>query len=235
MVAVPGQFISYYGAKWNVAKKLYPAPKYDIIIEPFAGGAGYSNRYYDKKVHLNDLNPKVVEVWRYLIRTSEEEIMRLPLVFDDVRDTNICQEAKWFIGFWLNSGSANPKNLPSGRMKSGRRPNCYWGPSLRERIAREVQYIRHWTVSCVDYRQMDTPEAVWFIDPPYEGRAGSYYPVNTVDYIGLADWVKSLKGQVIVCENEGATWLPFVPLATIPSNRRNKLKENSKEAVYLQG
>jgi hypothetical protein len=29
-------FFSFYGGKWRIARH-YPTPKYDIIIEPFAG------------------------------------------------------------------------------------------------------------------------------------------------------------------------------------------------------
>lgn len=32
-------------------------------------------------------------------------------------------------------------------------------------------------------------------------------------------WCKDRRGQVIVCENAGATWLPFEPLATIKATR----------------
>ena len=32
---------AYYGAKHELARK-YPRPRYPLIIEPFAGAAGYS-------------------------------------------------------------------------------------------------------------------------------------------------------------------------------------------------
>ena len=56
---------SYYGTKKRIAKK-YPEPKYDIIIEPFAGagaGAGaYACLYPDRKVKLYDTYDKIAEV-----------------------------------------------------------------------------------------------------------------------------------------------------------------------------
>jgi 16S rRNA G966 N2-methylase RsmD len=52
-------------------------------------------------------------------------------------------------------------------------------------------------------------EATWFIDPPYQ-KAGKYYTGhNKMDFEKLGEWCKSRKGQVIVCENQGADWLPF--------------------------
>jgi hypothetical protein len=37
-------FFSFFGSKWRVAPH-YPAPERDLIIEPFAGSAGYSLRH----------------------------------------------------------------------------------------------------------------------------------------------------------------------------------------------
>jgi len=41
-------FWRYYGGKWRAAPR-YPAPRHDLIIEPFAGAAGYAMRYPDQK------------------------------------------------------------------------------------------------------------------------------------------------------------------------------------------
>ena len=48
-------FFSYFGGKWRTAKH-YPGPSRDLIIEPFAGSAGYSVRHPHKAVILNDLS-----------------------------------------------------------------------------------------------------------------------------------------------------------------------------------
>jgi hypothetical protein len=62
------------------------------------------------------------------------------------------------------------------------------------------------------YADLPNAECTWFIDPPYVD-AGKNYPCGSKDinYDHLAAWCRSRKGQVIVCENEGATWLPFEP------------------------
>src|SRR3990167_8941757 len=44
-------FWTYYGGKWKVGPR-YPVPLHDTIIEPFAGAAGYSLRYFDRKIIL---------------------------------------------------------------------------------------------------------------------------------------------------------------------------------------
>lgn len=44
---------SYYGSKSKVVD-LYPSPKFGKIIEPFAGSARYSLKYFDRDVLLVD-------------------------------------------------------------------------------------------------------------------------------------------------------------------------------------
>jgi hypothetical protein len=51
-------------------------------------------------------------------------------------------------------------------------------------------------------------------------RRGYLYPYNRLNYSELAAWCRSRPGQVIVCEEEGADWLPFRPLAL--NYRRHK-------------
>jgi hypothetical protein len=64
---------------------------------------------------------------------------------------------------------------------------------------------------CCDFESTPDTEATWFVDPPY-AVAGKSYKVRFTDYPRLAEWCKGREGQVIVCENEGADWLPFTPL-----------------------
>ena len=96
-------FFRYYGGKFRVAPK-YAAPKHDTIIEPFAGSAGYSVRYHDRNIILVEKDPVLVGVWSYLIKASPAEILALPDVppGTSVDDYGLCQEARWFVGFWMN-------------------------------------------------------------------------------------------------------------------------------------
>lgn len=56
-------FFNFYGGKWKAAPT-YPAPKHDTIIEPFAGGAGYSLRHHERQVVLIDRDPVIAGIWR---------------------------------------------------------------------------------------------------------------------------------------------------------------------------
>jgi hypothetical protein len=227
-------FFGYYGGKWRDALKHYPPPQHNTVIEPFAGSAGYSLRYAHSKVILCEIDPVLSEVWRYLIRVKSKEILAIPDLATDqsVDDLNICQEARWLVGFWLNRGTASPRKSPSKWMRDGIRPGSFWGDRVRRMIASQVDAIRHWRILNCSYDECPTSRAAtWFIDPPYEA-AGRHYRFGSeqIDYDALAAWCRSRPGQVVVCENEGARWLPFRDLADVKTTRADR---RSKEVVWL--
>ncbi len=209
-------FACFYGGKWRIALK-YPKPEYGTIIEPFSGLAGYSTRYYDRDIILIEADPAIAKMWQWLIQVSSAEINALPDIVDDLRKLNLSSEARTLIGFWLNKGGTTPCHIPSSWMRSNIRPNSYWGTIIRQRIANQVQYIRHWRVIHGDYSLAPNKEATWFIDPPYHA-GGHKYKFNTIDYGMLNRWSMSRRGQVMVCEVEGADWLPFSPFVRAKAN-----------------
>ncbi len=224
-------FFTYYGGKWRIASH-YPKPM-DTIIEPFAGSAGYSLRYPEKQVHLFDIDPIICGVWDYLIHVSEAEILSLPVDITHVDDANINQEAKWLIGFWLNKASTQPGKQPSKWMRSKIRPNSYWGETIKQRIASQVNLIRHWTIEQKSFADIGNENATWFIDPPYS-RSGSFYKYNKIDYNVLTEYCKDRIGKVIVCEQDGADWLPFVPFRTIKYATTTTQQTNKKNVTQNQ-
>ena len=131
----------YYGSK-NQLAKMYPEPRYGLIVEPFAGSAGYSMYWLQKRPDIKCV----------LVEKSDR-------VF----------------GMWT-----------------------------------------------------------WFIDPPYQpvgGVRGNGYDkkcqcsANFIDFPALGEWCKSRMGQVIVCEQEGANWLPFRVLRETTNSQDKKYKE----------
>jgi hypothetical protein len=136
------------------------------------------------------------------------------------------------VGFWLNSGSAGPRKRPSKWMRSGVRPGSFWGDRVRRTIASQVEAIRHWDVRNCSYEDAPDVRATWFVDPPYQ-EAGTHYRFGSkgLNYEALGAWCRSRKGQVIVCENEGATWLPFRELANVKTARKGR---RSAESVWVR-
>jgi hypothetical protein len=227
-------FFGYYGGKWRDSLKFYPVPEYRTIVEPFAGSAGYALRYPDRNIILCEIDPVLSAVWEYLIRVTAKEILAIPDLapLGSVDDLRVPQEAKWLVGFWLNRGTASPRKGPSKWMRDGIRPGSFWGARVRQTIASQVEYIRHWQIHNCDYSKCPSPnQATWFVDPPYE-TAGKHYRFGSeqIDYSALGIWCRSRLGQVIVCENQGATWLPFRDLADVKTTRADR---RSKEVIWL--
>jgi hypothetical protein len=223
-------FFSYYGSKWRLAKH-YPPPLHDVVFEPFAGSAGYSTRHHEHSVRLSDVDPVVVGVWEYLIRTSSREILDLPAPVDSVDDLHACPEARWLVGFWLGRAMAKPRRTISAWGRTRRWPLSFWGAEVRDRIARQVDLVRHWRISQCSYEDVASERATWFCDPPYE-RQGRHYKRSRVDYQELSRWARGLPGQVLVCENEGATWLPFRAFRVAAANSSRGSGRVSREVLW---
>lgn len=227
-------FFTYYGGKYRIAPH-YPKPIHETIIEPFAGSAGYSLRYPAKDVWLTDASPVICGVWRYLIRVTPEEILSLPDVQNDqtVDDLLLTQEQRWLIGFWLNKGTVQPCKRPSAWMRQGIRPNSQWGQAIKERIASQLGSIRHWRVIEGNYTVLPDVNATWFVDPPYQ-QQGNHYLFKVPNFESLGEWCQRRKGQLIVCEAEGATWLPFKPFREIKSSEAKSGSKKFKEGIYYR-
>lgn len=232
-------FFTFFGGKYRAAKR-YPAPQYGTIVEPFAGSAGFSVRHYhpDIKVILNDLDETIAGTWEYLIQATSEEILSLPLydgTWETLDDLNIPQEQKWLIGWHMNKGTSRPSKSPSKWMRTTDvLGENYWGPGLRARIARQVPLIKHWEIRHGSYEELPDIPATWFVDPPYMV-AGKGYRMNNVDYKHLGQWSQQRSGQVIVCENAGADWLPFVPFGNIKGTSGAGRTGVSKEVIWTKG
>lgn len=218
-------FFGFYGGKWRDALKHYEPPRHQTVVEPFAGSAGYSVRYADRKVVLGEIDEVIFGVWQYLIHASATEIRSIPdlQAGQTVSDLKIPQEARWLVGFWLNRGASRPRVGPSAWMRQAIRPGSFWGERVRETIASQVEGIRHWRVYNCSYEEIGRyvrGGATWFIDPPYQHQGKHYHHgAEGIDFAFLGDWCRTRTGQVIVCENEGANWLPFRTLADVKTTR----------------
>lgn len=217
---------SYYGAKTNIIKH-YPKPMHSKIIEPFAGSARYALRFFDRDILLVDKYDVVINVWKWLQKCSENDILKLPRLRAGDRFENVsfdCDEAKMFYGFTCGFSSAVPRNVVSPRLNA--RPNQI-NYNLKN-IARNLFKIRHWEIRLGCYQEINNDTATWFIDPPYQVGGQFYKESNkNIDFESLGKWCNSRNGQVIVCEKMGANWLDFKPLVT--QQTKNGVQE---EAIW---
>jgi hypothetical protein len=204
-------------------------------VEPFAGSAGYSLRYPDLDVVLVERDPAIAAVWRFLIGVKPAEVLALPdlMAGQDTRDLGLAPGPTALIGFWCTRGGASPNRTLSAWGRNPRYRSQFWGPRARHRIASQVEAIKHWRIIEGDYTEAPSITATWFIDPPYQ-EAGRHYRHGSkaIDYAALSAWCRQRPGEVIVCENTGADWLPFVHHSTIKANESKTGGKTSAEAIW---
>ena len=227
-------FWTYLGGKYRIAPR-YDPPEYDTIVEPFAGAAGYSLRHHEKRVVLVEKNPVVAGIWKYLIAATPRDIEGLPRLPSSGRLDDVawpCDAAKALAGFWITRGASYPNRSASAWMRDPKWSRWSWGEFAIARIASQVEGIKHWTIIEGDYTLLGNSPATWFVDPPY-ARSGRMYKCgpSQIDFRALGDWCRARSGQVIVCEQEGAGWLPFRPFLQAQPNQ-SVAKSRIPEVVW---
>lgn len=228
-------FWRYYGGKYRAAPR-YPRPRHGTIVEPFAGSAGYSLHYHHLDVTLVERYAVVAEMWRWLVAVTPAEVRAIPVVEHvEALPAWVPEGARALVGFCLNDATTHPcKTLSAGmrQLRAKGRTLTGWYEERRELVAVQVTEIRHWKVIEGDYTAAPDIEATWFVDPPYANEAGSHYVHNDVDHEAIGAWCRARRGQVIACENAGATWLPFRPFATLKAGVNGG---GSHEVIWTNG
>ena len=218
LIQPAGRAFPYFGHKSRNVN-LYPVPKYDHIIEPFAGGAGYALRYPELKVTLYDLDEDVCLLWDYLINASYSDILNIPLVQPEQKlsDLNLEEGPRHLVARWLNPlvgrlANNYPPMIIKHHYKDGSFDAQCWGKQRRAKVANLVSRIKHWQIFNKSYVDVKNERASWFIDPPYASKVSKAYSCTheSINYEGLSSWCRDRKGQTIVCENtDSPKWLPF--------------------------
>ncbi len=225
-----------FGSKWMSAR-LLPAPKYDIVVEPFAGGAGYSLRHHEKKVWLYEKDPQVAFLWRWLIKeATESKIREIPQGLPegtDIREVGLSPGQELLLKFWQRTNNVgNCWTVSAWGNSPGQ-----WTANTRARVAAESQAIKHWEFGGTDWIDAfdDSENVTWFVDPPYQ--YNYRYRQPPIDYSDLGNVCRTHTGQVIACEavcpKTGAIpdWLPFAPWSERVTSRRVSGRK-SKELLW---
>ena len=208
----------YFGRKARIANA-YPAPEFDLIIEPFAGSMAWSLHHRPSLALGFEVDTRVVSLWERIMAATEPES---PPILGSKTDDLLVKLCSY-----------SEHSLTSGPMTVTSRMLRDWDSLWRRFLDQGVYAREH--LQIVEGSYLDAPdvEATWFIDPPYQraNRRGYLHGASTFNFVGLAEWCRSRRGQVIVCEQEGADWLPFEPLTAVSSHRG----AISTEVVWLQG
>lgn len=213
----------YYGRKKQIAKH-YPSPKFDTIIEPFAGSAAYSlyGEHWKKEVILIERDERVSTVWQWLIdEATPSKISSLP-------DLEVGEKSSEFLHI-IHAASKMAFHYKTIKVTPVLARN--WEISKRY-MAENLFKVKHWRIINEDYTLAPDVEATWFIDPPYKEDAGKGYRYGSklIDYQRLAEWAKNREGEVIFCEGNCGDYLPFRPLLDL----KGVAGKTSKEVIYYQ-
>lgn len=209
----------YFGRKGRLAP-LYPFPLESVIVEPFAGSMAYSLYHKPMKAYGYDIDANVAKVWNQITSLSPDEILAYPEPEIGERVTD-----RWQMMAAGSHGTSRAlDHLWTDRMARDLKKQKRMAAANVEYAARRVIYREG------DYHEAPDVETTWFIDPPYQ-RVQRGYERGAIDYAELADWCRSRRGQVIVCEQEGADWLPFRPLISI----RGTTNKPTVEMIWTQG
>lgn len=232
-------FFSFFGSKWSSAPK-YPQPKPgQLVIEPFAGAAGFSTRIQAREVVLVERDPVIAAVWRFLLSATADDVLGLPDLgpHQKVRDLGLPTGPSALIGFWCNKATTTPCQTLSAWAKDPGAAVQFWGPAIRRRIAGQLHRLAGWSLVEGDYTDAPDVDAFWFIDPPYIDKGKRYrHGSGAIDFADLADFARSRRGPVVCCEQQGAQWLPFRPFATVKATtRKGGGSHTSDEVVWTKG
>lgn len=235
------RWFPYYGAKVRAAD-LYPAPFFSRIIEPFCGSASYATRHgKNREVILCDLDERIAGIWRWLITVSVDELMSIPGVdcFSHIDEINVRGDSREFLRQWLAPNCTHGRNCKSKMIDAQIQAGAFWFTERHKpRFCEALSSIRDWQVICGSFSQIENQEASWFIDAPYQD-GGTHYRkgAEALDFGELAQFCRTRRGEVIVCEGDGADWLPFQPLAPMKNNTRLASGFGSRaraEVVFFQ-
>ena len=224
MSAAPAHpVLRYHGGKWKVAPWIIGHfPPHRIYVEVFGGGAGVLLRKRPSEVEVyNDVDGDVVNFFRVL-REQPETLARLVSMTPYARaelesawepcEDPVEQARRFLVRSWLSIGG------PTTQWRSGFRFRRKKTRSLLERwnalpeiILSTAERLKRVIIEQADYRRIlkryDSPEALFYCDPPYHpdtrsqwGRFQKAYrfEFSEDDHRALAEALHAVRGMVVL-------------------------------------
>jgi len=219
----PAPALRYHGAKWKIAPWIITHfPPHTTYVEVFGGSAGVLLRKPFSPVEVfNDLDGEVVNFFRVL-REQPEALARAIAFTPYARaeldaaweptDDPLEAARRFAVRSWMSIGG------PTAQWKTGFRyrradpsqPWLQWNrlPEILVATARRLKMV---IIEHADWqrilRRYDTPDTLFYCDPPYLGetrskwgkfRAAYRFEFTDGDHVALAEALRSVQGMVVL-------------------------------------
>jgi DNA adenine methylase len=209
--------LAYIGGKNRIADKIIALfPPHTTYVEPFAGGAQVFFHKKPSKVEiLNDLDGEIVNFFRVCQNHHQELIRYLRFMI---------VSRKWYE--LLSAGE--PTGLTDIH-RAGRflylQKNSFGGRVVRQSYAQHITQtppfnparipelideahdrLQRVQIESLPYEELlkkcDRPSTLFYLDPPYWGRALYRFNLQAKDFEGLAERLKTITGKFVLSLND---------------------------------
>jgi len=213
---MPGP-LSYIGGKNRLAKRIIEIfPKHTTYVEAFAGGAQVFFQKEPSKVEvLNDLDGEIVNFYR-VCQNHHEELLRyfrfalvsrkwfdLHKTTDPQTLTDIQRAARYL--YILKGSFASLVRHPNYHYHVIQPPgfNLERLPEVIEDAHTRLERVQ---IECLPYdeilKRYDRPTTLFYLDPPYWGRKLYRHNFTEVDFAGLEERLRKLRGKFVLSLND---------------------------------
>jgi len=216
--------LRYFGGKWAIAPwVLSHLPTHRIYVEPFGGAASVLLRKPRSRIEVyNDLDEEIVGIFQTVqdpqqcqalmrrLRRTPYSRRAFEMAFKASRDPVICAQraiVRAYQSFHHESLFNLRKNtFANAKHRSG--SSCKareWATYPRSLIAISHR-LQGVVIECQPaqdvIRVQDTPDTLFFVDPPYvpsaRSKAGYRFEMSQDEHVALLEQLRQVKGMVVL-------------------------------------
>lgn len=208
--------IRWFGGKHYLAKDIISLlPAHHCYVEPFSGGGHVLTQKEPSKVEVyNDIDCDLIN-FLLTLRNSREELLSALETLPTSRylakmwanqplpEEPFERAVRWY---WLLRHLVVPTNNPDAKSgyRSGKIKSVAFDyQNSVVRLKQFEQRLRNVNIEMLDFkeciRKYDSPDTVFFVDPPYVGREAMYKGGFTEQtHRELAELLRNIKGKALV-------------------------------------
>ncbi len=211
--------LRYYGGKWRLAPWIISHfPPHRVYVEPFGGAASVLLRKPPADIEVyNDLDGEVVNFFRVLREQPDTLAQAVALTpyarsehlqaYESVEDS-VEQARRFAVRAWQGIAGATARWRTGWRWRLDGRIVAEWNrlPEVIRIVAVRLRnvIIENLSADAV-IRRYDTPETLFYCDPPYlpdtrsKWRSAGYrHEMSEDDHRALAGLLHSVQGMVVI-------------------------------------